>query len=313
MPRLPATTDHDFARIPGFVSSLHADWPKGRKPGGNRRNSFKISPTRADRRFVERGSGVAIGMVDFVNPNRGARSAANLVAVAGIGREGGGILRASRPGPAPPEGEGRPFVVPSFGWGLRDAGVSLPEDRAEVAGVLGEEQDVPNPRPRPGQAQALRPRHVPVPERRRAPRRPSRGVHRHRHLLPVQEDEGVQRPPPDGLGRLRPPRRAVRHQDRHAPSRNDPEERRQLPPADQEPRVLVRLGARGQHHRPRLLQMDPVDLPEDPRHLVRPGFRVDRPSRDAPEGQGAADRRIADPRGRRPGGVPRLEAAGLSR
>ena len=34
----------------------------------------------------------------------------------------------------------------------------------------------------------------------------------------------------------------------------------------------LRLGPRGRYHRPRLLQVDAVDLPEDLRHLVRPDF-----------------------------------------
>ena len=41
---------------------------------------------------------------------------------------------------------------------------------------------------------------------------------------------GLQRPASDGLGRLRPPRRAIRHQDRHPPARHHPEKHRPLPP-----------------------------------------------------------------------------------
>ena len=50
----------------------------------------------------------------------------------------------------------------------------------------------------------------PYPSGGRPARRPPRGLHRHRHRLPLQADARVQRPAPDGLGRLRPARRAVR-------------------------------------------------------------------------------------------------------
>jgi leucyl-tRNA synthetase len=56
----------------------------------------------------------------------------------------------------------------------------------------------------------LHPRHVPVPERRRAARRPPGRVHRDRHPRPLQADERVPRAAPDGLGRLRAAGRAVR-------------------------------------------------------------------------------------------------------
>ena len=41
------------------------------------------------------------------------------------------------------------------------------------------------------------------------------------------------------------------------------DEHRHLPPPDQVARLLLRLGPRGRHDRPRLLQVDPVDLPAD--------------------------------------------------
>ncbi len=73
----------------------------------------------------------------------------------------------------------------------------------------------------PVPAQALYPRHVPLPQRSRPARRPSRGVHGHRHRLPLQADARIQRPAPDGLGRLRPARRAIRRPDQYA-SRGSP-------------------------------------------------------------------------------------------
>ena len=101
----------------------------------------------------------------------------------------------------------------------------------------------------------------PYPVRRRPARRPSRGLHRHRHPRPLQAHARLQRPAPDGLGRLRPARRAVRHRDRHPSAHHHAEEHRHLPPADQDARLQLRLGPRGRHHRSRLLQVDAVDLP----------------------------------------------------
>ena len=49
-----------------------------------------------------------------------------------------------------------------------------------------------------------------------------------------------------------------------------------VPPPDQVARLLVRLGPRGRYDRSRLLQVDAVDLPAALRHLVRPGLRLDR-------------------------------------
>ncbi len=60
------------------------------------------------------------------------------------------------------------------------------------------------------------------------------------------------------------------------PPHHDPGQHRHLPPPDQVARLLLRLGPRGRHHRPRLLQVDAVDLPADLRHLVRPRLRLDR-------------------------------------
>ena len=46
----------------------------------------------------------------------------------------------------------------------------------------------------------------------------------------------------------------------HAPRRHHEEERGPLPRADSRARLLVRLGPRGEHHRPEVLQVDAVDL-----------------------------------------------------
>ncbi len=99
------------------------------------------------------------------------------------------------------------------------------------------------------EAQVLRPRHVPLPLRRRPPRRPPRGLHRHRHRRPHEAHAGLQRPPPDGLGRLRSARRARRGARGPPPGRDHRAQHRHLPPPDQAPRLLLRLGPRGQHLR----------------------------------------------------------------
>ena len=76
---------------------------------------------------------------------------------------------------------------------------------------------------------------------------------------------------PDGLGRLRPARRAVRQADGHAPAGNDREQHRQLSPSVEDAGVLLRLGPGAGHHRRRLFSLDAMDLPGALRHLVRSG------------------------------------------
>ena len=90
-------------------------------------------------------------------------------------------------------------------------------DRAEMAGLLARKRDVPG-RDRHREAQVLRARHVPLPVRRRAARRAPRGLHATDIAGALQAHARLQRAAPDGLGRLRPARRAVRDQDGH-PSR----------------------------------------------------------------------------------------------
>ena len=64
------------------------------------------------------------------------------------------------------------------------------------------------------------------------------------------------------------PGRAVRHPDRPAPRRHHRAEHRPLPRAARQDRLLVRLGPRGPHLRPCLLQMDAVGVPQDVRLLL---------------------------------------------
>ena len=56
------------------------------------------------------------------------------------------------------------------------------------------------------------------------------------------------------------------------PQDHHPGQHRHVPPPDQVARLLLRLGSRGRYDRPRLLQVDAVDLSEDLRYLVRPRF-----------------------------------------
>ncbi len=140
-----------------------------------------------------------------------------------------------------------------------------------MAGALGEGQDLRRRRLLP-EAEILRPRHVPVSIRRRAARRPSGGLHGHGHRLPLQARQGVQRAASDGLRRLWPPGRAIRRGDRDAPADHHREEHRQLYAPDKGPWLFLRLGPRGAHMRPRILQVDAVDL----REAIREGARLRR-------------------------------------
>ena len=142
-----------------------------------------------------------------------------------------------------------------------------------MAEILAGKQDVQDGR-HGGQAEVLLSRHVPLPVGGGPSRRPPRGLYGDGHPLPLQAHEGLQRPSPDGLGRLRPPRRAVRRGDRHAPRDHHEEERGPLPPADPGARLQLRLGPRGQHDRSQVLQVDAVDL----RTALQEGARLRRRS-----------------------------------
>lgn len=146
-------------------------------------------------------------------------------------------------------------------------GIQFQGTGTQMAAALAGARNLPR-RSRPRTSEILRSRHVPLPVGRRPARRPSAGLYRLGHLLALQTPERLQRPAPDGIRRLRPARRAVRHTDRPAPRRDDRAEHRPLPRAARQDRVLVRLGSRGAHLRPRLLQMDAVGVPQDVRLLL---------------------------------------------
>ncbi len=136
---------------------------------------------------------------------------------------------------------------------------------------------------RPVQAQVLRAGHVPLPVRRRPARRPLRGLHGHRRPHALEADAGIPRAASDGLGRLRPAGRELRHQARRPPAHHDPAGHRQLQAADRRRRVRLRLDARDRHHRSRVRQMDAVDLPEAVR--AGPGLRGRGPHQLVPRRQ----------------------------
>ena len=148
-------------------------------------------------------------------------------------------------------------------------------------------------------AQILRAGHVPLPLGSGPARRPPAGLHRLGHLLALQAPQGIQRPPPDGLRRLRPSRRAVCDPDRAAPGRDHRAEHRPLPRAAGQDRILVRLGPRGAHVRPRLLQVDAVGVPQNVLLLLLQGRAAGAPDcgtrrRVRKERHRGAERRLHD-------------------
>ena len=141
-------------------------------------------------------------------------------------------------------------------------GVQFQGDRAEVAATLARTEDLQG-RDGPLASEILCPRHVSLPVGGGASRRPPAGLHRLGHLFALQAAQGLQRPASDGLRRLRASGRAVCHPDGPAPGRDDRTEHRPLPRAAGQDRFFVRLGPRGAHVRPRLLQVDAVGLPRN--------------------------------------------------
>ena len=136
-----------------------------------------------------------------------------------------------------------------------------------MAAALEREQDLPR-RNGPLAAQILRPRHVSLSFGSGPARRASAGLHRLGHLFALQTPQGIQRPAPDGLRRVRSSGRAVRHPDGTAPGRDDRAQHRPLPRAARQDRLLVRLGPRGAHVRSEVLQVDAVGLPQNVRLLL---------------------------------------------
>ena len=129
-----------------------------------------------------------------------------------------------------------------------------PRDRAQVAAPLEGVRRLPRREPgrariRRQEAEVLRPRHVPVPLGLGPPRRARGRVHRHGHRRAEEAHGGLQRPPSDGLGRVRPARRAVCDPDRQAPARDHRGEHEELSSTARSARALVRLVPRPRHER----------------------------------------------------------------
>ena len=128
-------------------------------------------------------------------------------------------------------------------------------------------------------AQVLPARLLPLPQRHRAARRASAGLHRHRRVRPLPAHDWPPRAAPVRLRHLRAARRAVRDRHRPASGRHRPAERgRHAPPA-----APAGTGARSQprdhDQRSVLLPLDAVDLPAHLQQLVRPGGRTGPPGR----------------------------------
>ncbi len=105
---------------------------------------------------------------------------------------------------------------------------------------------------------------LPVPLRLAAPRAPAR-LHdrRRRHALPAPQRP--ERPPSDGLGRLRPAGREQRDQGGRSPARDHRAQHRQHPPDDAPDGVVARLGAGDLDPRSALLPLAAVAVPPLPR------------------------------------------------
>ena len=143
-----------------------------------------------------------------------------------------------------------------------------------MAGGLGRGEDLGGPQPRAArlrrvEAEVLRARDAALPLRR-APRRPSQVLRGRRRDRPLPPPPRLRGDPPDGLRRLRPAGREQRDQDRRAAARGDRALDRVLPAPV--PRVgdLDRLVAGARHPHPRVLPLDPVDLPAAVRARASP-------------------------------------------
>ena len=143
------------------------------------------------------------------------------------------------------------------------------------------------------EAEVLRARDAPLPVGRAA-RRPPEELLARRRDRPLPPPQRLPGDPPDGLRRLRPAGREQRDQDRRAPARGDRGLDRRLPRAVPRLGRLDRLVARGLQPRPRLLPLDPVDLPAPVRaraRLPRRGAGAVVPGRPDGARQRAGDRR----------------------
>ncbi len=142
-------------------------------------------------------------------------------------------------------------------------------------------------------AEELRARDAPLPLGR-APRRPPQVLRGRRRDRPLPSPQRLPGDPPDGLRRLRPARGEQRDQDRRAPPRRHRGLDRELPRAVPPLGHLDRLVARDLDSRPRLLPLDPVDLPPPVR--ARPRLPRRGPGPVVPQRRHRARQRAGDRR-----------------
>ena len=141
--------------------------------------------------------------------------------------------------------------------------------------------------------EVLLPRDVRVPVRARA-RRARPQLHHRRHLRAHEAHARLQRPPSVRLGRVRPAGGERRDQDGHASRDVDARQHRPHEGAAPAPGHQLRLGARDRDLPARVLQVQPVDLPEDVRARPRVPQALDGqlvPGRQHGAGQRAGRRR----------------------
>ena len=168
-------------------------------------------------------------------------------------------------GENPSKREGHPILSPPH---VRSPPVSGYDPKAietQVAAALGRGEDLGGRQPGPArfrrlEAEVLRPGDAALPLGG-TPRRPPQGVRGRRRDRPLPPPPRLRGDPPDGLRLLRPAGGEQRDQDRGAAARGDRALDRRLPPPV--PRVgdLDRLVARAGDAHPRVLPLDPVDLP----------------------------------------------------
>ena len=137
-----------------------------------------------------------------------------------------------------------------------------------MAGRLGKGTPVPR-LGREGPGEVLPPGDVPLPFGQ-DPYGPREELLHRRRDRPVQEDEGLQRAPSHGVGRLRHARGKRGHPARRASGCLDQGEHRLHEETVEAPRLRLRLGQGDRHVRRRVLRLGAVDLPED----VRKGARL---------------------------------------
>ena len=127
----------------------------------------------------------------------------------------------------------------------------------------------------PDATEVLLPGDVRLPLRACA-RRPRSELHHRRRDGAHQAHARLQRAAPVRLGRVRPAGRERRHQVRHAPRAVDAGEHRPHERAAPAARHQLRVGPRDRDVSARVLQVQPVDLPEDVRARARLPQALDR-------------------------------------